>query len=159
MPPPKKDSSAIAIVIVVVLVLVASTVVVAAVLYVMVAGLTAAPQQFTPTITLAPERWANDNLTIRIAAVSSPPFAAENLTFIVRTTTGQICYSGRSNDPAQTSCAGASVNVTYFDFQGEGVVDALDTIRILASPRTPVQGGTLGVLLGADVIGTTTLPG
>ena len=138
--------------------MVAITVVLAAVLYVMVTGLVTSPGGNKPTLTLTPGQWQDRNLTIQITSVSSSTIKYTDLTFQVQSVAKGICFTGAANTAVQTGCSGVSANVTYSDAAGEGNVDALDIIKVYASPATDVKGGTFKVSLGSDAITQITLP-
>jgi len=138
--------------------MVAITVVLAAVLYVMVTGLVTSPGGNKPTLTLTPGQWTGNNLTIQITSVSSSTIKYSDLTFQVQSPAKGICFTGTANSGNQTGCSGTTANVTYVDAAGEGNVDALDIIKVYASPATDVKGGTFKVSLGSDAITQITLP-
>jgi hypothetical protein len=160
-PPPKKDDSS-TIIIIIVVVLVVIFLVLPLVLFFLIAGVVQnlpPPGEVHPTVTLAPGTWSGLHSTIVVTSVSTPTIDVLSLTFQVTAANGTIYYSGSGGPGPPVN--GVVVTVTFNDVSSNGRVGPDDNIALSvdsAAGLTQIHGCTFRVLIGADVLGTATLP-
>lgn len=136
--------------------LVAITIVLAAVLYVTMSGLMVDTQLDPPQIILNAKTWQNGSVVIEILSVENAPgLSPDDLSFIVQAQNGSIYFSGPPG-ANKTLINNITVNITYKDLGGPGVVTPDDFLVLTVTPAnsTEVRLSSFKVLAGGVIAGS-----
>jgi FlaG/FlaF family flagellin (archaellin) len=134
--------------------MVAVTVVLGVVLYVFVAPLMTQPPTTKPQIPLTTTGWSDGNLSVSFVSLSGAPnIVPSDLRYQIQSVNGTIYFSGPAG--TVTAVSNVSVNITYRDADGSGLVSPPDRIDIRVNPQgVPlVRGCSFKLVLGLEVIG------
>jgi len=115
-----------------------------------------------PRMGLLAHPWQGERMEISVNAVANAPFmASEDLSFVVASFDGAVCFEGVSGE--NSTLCGAKVSVSYHGSRGAGGpsrVSAADSIELTASSPdlARLHGGSFTVFADNAAIGTVTIP-
>ena len=115
-----------------------------------------------PRMGLLAHSWEGERLAISVNAVANAPFLSpEDLSFVVASFEGSVCFEGVSGE--NSTLCGAEVSVSYQGSHGAGWphrVSSADSVEIVASSPdlARLHGGSFTVFADNAAIGTVTIP-